>query len=327
MSDCPDNISLEECLKRKLKKAHLQKDSDKHNSVAPLLVIKSQQKMTSTPIKKSSNSSGTTSHASSHHSSGFSSCGGGGGGSSSSGSSGSSGGGGGGSISTYSKSWNNTSSTSKGGVVVQNRSVVVKSNFEMAGRLNKSGKRPNAKAVGSHASASLDYMDNHGAKDLEKVDELSNTYDQNGERMDKDEFNEIKKELNEGIGAFRRTVIDVGHNELDRDDLNRLVRESLQEFQEQTGKQFNYVYAIHTDTDHIHVHTLSYGESHQINMTKEHLQLFKQTVGEKTNELLQEHKLEHDRDLSLNQQIDKSIDGVLDHKNEIQNSQYKELSL
>jgi hypothetical protein len=73
MSDCPDNISLEECLKRKLKKAHLQKDSNKHNRTPPLLKIKSQQAMASTLFKettldkKSSNSSGITSHASSHH--------------------------------------------------------------------------------------------------------------------------------------------------------------------------------------------------------------------------------------------------------------------
>ena len=226
-----------------------------------------------------------------------------------------------------SQSINNSLTSKKGGVVVNKQTVIVKSNFEMAGRLNKEGKRNSAKTLGSHASASLNYMENHGARDLEKNDELSNIYDEIGERLSKEEFDELKKELNEGIGAFRRTVIDTGHNELEREDLNRLVRESLQEFQERSGKQFEYAYAIHTDTDHMHTHILSYGESHQINMTKEHLQLFKQVVGEKTNELLQEHNLENDRNLSLYQKFDKSIDGILDNKEDFKYSKNQSLSL
>ena len=324
MLDCPDSMSIEECLKNKLKKKHLQKDSNKHKSTPPLLKIKSQQAMASTLFKettlgkKSSNSSGTASHALSHHSSGFSSCGGGGSGSSSGG-----GGGSGDSIGSHGKLRNIANSTSKGGVVVQNQSVIVKSNFEMAGRLNKQGKRNSAKTLGSHASASLNYMENHGARDLEKNDELSNIYDENGERLNREDFDALKKELDQGVSAFRRIVIDTGQRDLDRDDLNRLVRESVQEFQEKSGKQFEYIFAIHTDTEHIHAHVLSFGESHEINMTKEHLQLFKEVVGSKTDELLQEHRLENARDLSLNQQIN----GALEHKNEIQNSQYKGLSL
>lgn len=224
-------------------------------------------------------------------------------------------------------SWLNIPSVSKGGVVVNKQTVIVKSNFEMAGRMNQQGKRNNAKTLGSHASASLTYMENHGARDLEQNDDLSNLYDENGERLSKEEFNELKQDLNEGVGAFRRTVIDVGHNELDRDDMNRLVRESLQEFQELSGKQFDYAYAIHTDTDHIHAHILSYGKSHEINMTKDHLQLFKQTIGAKTDELLQEHKLDNDRNLSFHQQIDKSIDGVLDDKENRQQTHKASLSL
>ncbi|MGE4418780.1 MAG: hypothetical protein AB7D38_02965 [Sulfurimonas sp.] len=212
--------------------------------------------------------------------------------------------------STTTASQNNSSSitnnTSKGGVIVNKQTVIVKSNFEMAGRLNKQGKRNNAKTLGFHASASLTYMENHGAKDLESNQALSNIYDEDGERMRKDEYEKLKQDLNAGVHAFRRTVIDVGQSDLDRDDINRLVRESLQEFQEKSGKKFEYAYAIHTDTDNIHAHVLSHGKSHEINMTKEHLQLFKQTVGEKTNELLQEQKLENERDRSFEKQMDQS---------------------
>lgn len=198
--------------------------------------------------------------------------------------------------------------TFKGGIVVNKQTVIVKSNFEMAGRLNKQGKRNSAKTLGSHASASLTYMGNHGARDLDNDPPLSNIYDENGERMSKDDYEKLKQDLNDGVDAFRRTVIDVGQSDLDRDDMNRLVRESLQEFQEKSGKKFEYIYAIHTDTDNIHAHVLSHGKSHEINMTKEHLQLFKQTVGEKTNELLQEQKLENERNRSFEKQIDQSND-------------------
>lgn len=317
MFECPPEMPFEECLKRQM--------ASKKSSLS-LSIPSVQQSSGSKPLIVSKaryiGMSGGLSSGSSYTSSSY----------------GSSGGSGFGFNMSFGKSSGSftrpnpssrlsTTSASKGGVVVNKQTVIVKSNFEMAGRMNKQGKRNNAKTLGSHASASLNYMENHGARDLEQNDDLSNLYDQNGERMSKEEFNELKQELNEGSGAFRRTVIDVGHNELDRDDMNRLVRESLQQFQEQTGKQFDYAYAIHTDTDHIHAHVLSYGKSHEINMTKEHLQLFKQTVGAKTDELLQEHKLDNTRDLSLHQQIDKSIDGVLDDKENQQQTQKASLSL
>ena len=134
---------------------------------------------------------------------------------------------GGGSYSSFSKS------NSKGGVVVNKQSIIVKTNFEMSGRLNKSGKRPTSKEVGTHASASLNYIDNHGSKDLENDTSLANTYHENGERMTKEEFKELDKDLKEDTQAFRRIIIDTGQKEFNREDLNKLVRESMQDFKEQ----------------------------------------------------------------------------------------------
>lgn len=317
MLDCPDNISIEECLKRQLQKSLGNVAAASNNqSATPLL--KESHSHKSMSVKQSSSHSSSSSGSSSHSPSSSSYSSGGKGSTatsktSSSSSSSSAGGSGGGGRSSGS-SWRSTSATnSKGGVVVKNQTVIVKSNYEIAGKLNKSGKRPNSKAVGTHASASLSYMENHGAKDLEYEEGLTNTYDQNGERMSKEDFGALKKELDEGISAFRRTVIDIGQDELDREDLNRLVRESMQDFKQQSGKDFEYAYAIHTDTDHPHAHILSYGDSHEINMTKEHLQIFKEIVADKTEELLNDRTLEHDRDLTLTQKIDKEIDGVLDN--------------
>lgn len=214
----------------------------------------------------------------------------------------------------------------KGGVVVNKQSVIVKTNFEMAGRLNKSGKRPTSKEVGTHTSASLNYMDNHGSKDLDNNEELTNTYHENGERMTKEEFKELDKDLKEDTQAFRRIIIDTGQKEFNREDLNKLVRESMQDFKEQNGKDFEFKFAIHTDTEQIHAHITAYGSNADINFTKEHLQSFKEIVGEKSEEILLDKQLEQDRELTLNQLIDKQIDGVLDNKFENTATQEEDLN-
>lgn len=232
--------------------------------------------------------------------------------------------GGGSHISFYGGS--SSKSTSKGGVVVNKQSIIVKTNFEMSGRLNKSGKRPNSKEVGSHASASLNYIDNHGSKDLENDSSLSNTYHENGERMTKEEFKELDKDLKEDTQAFRRIIIDTGQKEFNREDLNKLVRESMQDFKEQNGKDFEFKFAIHTDTEQIHAHITAFGNNADINFTKEHLQSFKEIVGEKSEEILLDKQLEQDRELTLNQLIDKQIDGVLDNKFENTATQEEDLN-
>lgn len=215
---------------------------------------------------------------------------------------------------------------SKGGVVVNKQSIIVKTNFEMAGRLNKSGKRPTSKEVGTHASASLNYMDNHGSKDLENDSSLSNTYHENGERMTKEEFKELDKNLKEDTQAFRRIIIDTGQKEFNREDLNKLVRESMQDFKEQNGKDFEFKFTIHTDTEQIHAHITAYGSNADINFTKEHLQSFKEIVGEKSEEILLDKQLEQDKELTLNQLIDKQMDGVLDNKFENTVTQEEDLN-
>ena len=207
--------------------------------------------------------------------------------------------------------------THKKGVIVNKQSIVLKTNFEMAGKMNKKGLRPTSKQIGSHASASLSYMDNHGSKDLEKEVELSNIYDKNGDLISKEELEQIKKDLNLGVQGFRRTMIDVGQKDFSRDDLNKLVRESMQELMGKTGKSFEYNYAIHTNTDHIHAHIVSYGKNSDINLTKEQLQIFKEIIGSKTNDILLEKELELKRDIDLYLKEEKEIEKNLENKNDL----------
>lgn len=207
--------------------------------------------------------------------------------------------------------------THKKGVVVNKQSVVLKTNFEMSGRMNKKGLRPTSKQVGTHASSSLNYMDNHGSKDLEKEVELSNIYDKYGDLISKEELEQIKKDLDNGIQGFRRTMIDVGQKDFNRDDLNKLVRESMQSLMEKTGKNFEYNFAIHTNTEHIHAHILSYGKNSDINLTKEQLQIFKEIIGSKTEEILLDMQKELKRDEVLELKNEKEIVKSLENKNDL----------
>jgi len=205
------------------------------------------------------------------------------------------------------KSARNVFENRKGGIVVNKQSIIVKTNFEMSGRLNKNSKRPTSKEVGSHASASLNYIDNHGSKDLDNNEELSNTYDETGSRITKNEFKELQSDLKNDIQSFRRIIIDAGQKDFSRDDLNKLVVESMQNFKEQSGKNFEFKFAIHTDTQQIHSHIICYGKNSDINFTKEHLQNFKLIVGEKTQEILLDKQLEKERDLTLNKKINEEM--------------------
>ena len=225
-----------------------------------------------------------------------------------------------------------SSGKQKGGVVVQGQTVIVKSNFSMAGRLRKDGTRATKKEVGSHAAASLSYMNSHGADDIKEQD-MSNIYDEDGKRLTEEEFKALKQSMeNDGeIAGMRRIVIDPGHQDyITREEMINIVKDSIHEFQVKTGKDFDYKIAVHTDKvelgGNIHAHVLATGTNQQINMTREQLKDFKQIVGEKTEQLLQSKELEKersidkvieqdkDKNLTLNQQIDKELDGKLDDK-------------
>ena len=132
-----------------------------------------------------------------------------------------------------------------------------------------------------------------------------------------EELEQIKKDLSNGVQAFRRSMIDVGQKDFSRDDLNKLIRESMQNLMEKTGKSFEYNFAIHTNTKHLHAHILSYGKNSDINLTKEQLQIFKEIIGSKTNEILLDMQKELKRDEVLELKNEKEIEKNLDNKNEL----------
>lgn len=234
------------------------------------------------------------------------------------------------------KKGHESSGNKKGGVVVKGQTIVVKTDYEVAGKRKKDGSRPTRKDVGSHASASLDYMNNHGAEDI-KDNELSNIYDEKMDRISKEDFKDLKQSMESGedFQAMRRIIIDPGQKDfLTREDMKELVVDSMNEFMRRTDKEFDFKFAIHTDKveldGNIHAHVLVTGTARDININKEQLQVLKETIADKQKEIIQEKKLEHDRSidkivdkaieqekdksLTFNQQIDKELDGKLDDK-------------
>lgn len=211
---------------------------------------------------------------------------------------------------------------SKGGVVVNGQTVIVKSNFSMAGRKQKDGSRATKKDVGKHASASINYMDNHGAEDIKDQD-LSNVYDENGDRLTKDELNELRKEMNDNdqFSAFRRIVIDPGQQDnISREEMVQMVIKTMDDYKQKTGADFEYKIAIHTDkVEHggnIHAHVVAYGSSRSINMTKDQMKDFKQIAGKNVKETL-----DNKNSLSVNQKITQQINSQISKTQQIQNNQ------
>lgn len=196
--------------------------------------------------------------------------------------------------------------TIKRGVVVNGQTVIIKSNFEISGKRRPDGTRPSKKDIGVHASASLNYMNNHGNDDIKDDVHLSNIYDESGERISRDEFNEMRKNLEEnGLQASRRTMISI-NQDVTREELIQITKESLDTFKDLTDKNFDYKFAIHTDHERPHVHVfMSSDNGRDILINKEQMQLFKEIVADKTETLLQ------------SKELDKSIEQIKESKIEL----------
>ena len=203
-------------------------------------------------------------------------------------------------------------------VQVAGATVVVKSNYQIAGRRYKD-KIASRKDVGGHASASLNYMNNHGSEDI-KDENLSNIFDETGERLSKEELKDLMKSLREDEEnqAMRRTVISIDKEGLNREDLSQIVRESMHDFMSKTDNTFDFKYAIHTDTEHMHAHVLATGNARDIMISKEQMKELKISIAEKTEERLVEKKLEYDH--SIDKIVDKAIEQEKD-KSLVQNQE------
>lgn len=190
--------------------------------------------------------------------------------------------------------------------------TVIKTNYCFAGHSKgKNGKRFTKAEVVSKAQANLNYITRDGAnQDLNE--NLSMLYNSTGKMLDNDEYAAFKSDLKEmDIAGFRRVVISP-ENDLSRDEMKDLVTMSLQDFSRETGKDTDFVFSIHTNTDHIHAHVLIVSEHfNDLKWSQNDLQHFKEIVAENTRELI------NDRELIVDKTIEQEIEKARANEQEI----------
>ena len=197
----------------------------------------------------------------------------------------------------------------KGGVVVTGQTVVIKSNFELSGLRKKDGTQPSKKSIGMHTAKALEYMNNHGNDDIKADSELSNIYNEDGERIGRSEFNQLQTKLeNDGLNSMRRTMISIGHS-ICREEYVTLIKDSIDTLKDLTDKNFEYKFAIHTDHDLPHAHVIAYSNNGKnILLNKDQIQLLKEIVADKAETLFVSKEL----DKSIEKDLEKTIQGGME---------------
>lgn len=81
--------------------------------------------------------------------------------------------------------------------------------------------------------------------------------DKLGNVLSKDELNELKQKIYQEINAERRLVFSPDSRlQLTEEQHSRLVRDVMLEYGQNTGKEFDFVFSTHANTDNMHTHVL-----------------------------------------------------------------------
>ena len=159
------------------------------------------------------------------------------------------------------------------------------------GGANKSS---NTSSVGSKAAASESYQNRESSQsqaqkeqketlEQERGERMSNTYNSDGELMTQSEFKEYKSELTQSnIEGMRRIVISPDPMlNITPQEMSSITRDAMQSWQEYSGKQFDFTYAVHDGQSVIHSHVLMTSENkNDINMASRQLETFKSFIDE-----------------------------------------------
>jgi len=182
---------------------------------------------------------------------------------------------------------------SKNGVKVNNKTIIFKTNYNEIGYDRKTKRVIDSQENGAKAAANISYIDREKANEKEENEELSNTYNLE-KKLEKDELNEIKEELKNGVTAFRRDVISLDFDdELSTEEQLEIIREAYKNFHDDTNKNPKILISLHTNTDHKHAHILVYGEKEDVKINKVQLQSFKVEIATQTANKLENKGLEN----------------------------------
>ncbi|MFX4242478.1 hypothetical protein ACOL22_06820 [Aliarcobacter butzleri] len=182
----------------------------------------------------------------------------------------------------------------KNGTKVNNKTILFKTNFTKAG-FNFSNKTVLTKEeIGAKAVANINYIGREKANENVENEEYSNSYNLE-KKLTKEELEDIKNELKNGVGAMRRDVVSLDFDkELSNKEQLEIIREAYKKFEEDTNKRpSNVVINLHTNTQHKHAHILVTGEEKDVSLNRQQLQHFKLILANKTAEVLERKGLEN----------------------------------
>lgn len=179
-----------------------------------------------------------------------------------------------------------------------------------AGYGNSHGRKSKVTSGKNHAQSSATYYDRERAQseqqriskkeqEIERGEKLSNTYDRDGNRMTKTEFNQYQTELaNANIQGMRRIVIAPEPSlNVNEQEMISITRDAVNLWAEKSGKDFEFTFAVHDGQAHIHSHVLMYSQdAKDINMQSKQLETFKGLVDDVVEQTL-DARLENAQEL------------------------------
>lgn len=191
--------------------------------------------------------------------------------------------------------------TTNNGFKINGKQFIVKSTgFYETGGLAKDGtkNRLTKEAVGKGAASALSYINrSDSVQDIQKNEEESLVYNME-KQLSSTEFIEKIDEYKQGKEAFHHLVISPGQD-LSRDEMISLARNTLAKFQEKTGKKLECHFAFHTDKGrdeegkfiNSHIHVIAVGSKSDVRFTPAQLQEFKVIACQETvKKLIDKHQ-------------------------------------
>jgi hypothetical protein len=195
--------------------------------------------------------------------------------------------------------------------------VIIKTNFK------QSSSGTNRQAIGKSAVANIKYISREKANEheIDINEELSHLYDKEARRLSVDEEKELIELLEtKGTTSFRRITISP-EKDTTAQEMAQITKRTLAEFEEKTGKKYEAVFAIHTNTEHTHAHILITSNKYNyLRLSKQELRLLRQTAIQKTNEIHKERQMEQSFVKAIEKELEKFTAKFRQNNKELENA-------
>jgi len=152
-------------------------------------------------------------------------------------------------------------------------------------------------------------------------EELSHLYDKDARKLSTKQEAELISNLEtKGITSFRRIMISP-ERDTTAEEMAQITKRTLAAFEEKTGKKYDAVFAIHTNTEHTHAHILITSNKYNyLRLSKQELRLLRQTAVIKTNEIHKERQAEKSFVKTIEEELEKFTAKFRQDSKELENA-------